>query len=59
MTSKEDTLITVSADHSHVFNIGGYSNRGNPVFGIVVTPWSNLTDFTNQTYTVTNNQLNI
>ena len=33
MTSKEDTMITVTADHSHVFTIGGYAERGNPIFG--------------------------
>jgi alkaline phosphatase len=34
MTSKNDTMITVTADHSHVFTIGGYAQRGNPIFGI-------------------------
>ena len=33
MTSKNDTMITVTADHSHVFTIGGYALRGNPIFG--------------------------
>jgi alkaline phosphatase len=33
MTSKKDTMITVTADHSHVFTIGGYAKRGNPIFG--------------------------
>ncbi|XP_053378460.1 alkaline phosphatase-like [Mercenaria mercenaria] len=32
-TSKEDTLIITTADHSHVFTIGGYPTRGNPLFG--------------------------
>ena len=31
----EETLITVTADHSHVFTIGGYPKRGNPVFGLI------------------------
>ena len=30
-----ETLITVTADHSHVFTIGGYAKRGNPVFGLL------------------------
>ena len=30
-----ETLITVTADHSHVFTIGGYAERGNPVFGLL------------------------
>ncbi|OWF42220.1 alkaline phosphatase-like [Mizuhopecten yessoensis] len=34
MTSEEDTLIIFTADHSHVFNIGGYTQRGDPIFGI-------------------------
>ena len=33
MTSDSDTLIVVTADHSHTFNFGGYTDRGNPIFG--------------------------
>ena len=29
----EETLIVVTADHSHVFNIGGYPTRGNDILG--------------------------
>ncbi|KAM7247652.1 hypothetical protein CapIbe_001605 [Capra ibex] len=34
LTSELDTLILVTADHSHVFTFGGYPLRGTSIFGL-------------------------
>ena len=33
LTEEKDTLIVVTADHSHVMTIGGWPVRGNPILG--------------------------
>ncbi|XP_046553308.1 alkaline phosphatase, tissue-nonspecific isozyme-like [Haliotis rubra] len=41
LVSISDTLTIVAADHSHVFTIGGYPNRGNNILGLVDPDYPN------------------
>ena len=52
-TNAKDTLIVVTADHSHAFTIAGYPERGNPILGLVKQPGSSAfaTDKNGMPYT--------
>lgn len=34
ITDESDTLIVTTADHSHVFTVGGYPTRGDNILGL-------------------------
>ena len=45
LTNDDDTLILVTADHSHVFTIAGYPKIGNPILGLVVPPSAEVGEY--------------
>uniref|UniRef100_A0A8D1RJZ1 alkaline phosphatase n=1 Tax=Sus scrofa TaxID=9823 RepID=A0A8D1RJZ1_PIG len=50
LTSEEDTLTLVTADHSHVFTYGGYPLRGSSVFGLAPSKALDLKPYTSILY---------
>jgi alkaline phosphatase len=47
----EETLIIVTADHSHTLTISGYPSRGNPILGIAMEDGEPLLGADNKPYT--------
>lgn len=43
MTSEDDTLILVTADHAHTMTINGYPYRGSDIFTTLQSTGDNLT----------------
>ncbi|XP_075386265.1 intestinal-type alkaline phosphatase-like [Tenrec ecaudatus] len=50
LTSQEDTLTLVTADHSHVFTFGGYTLRGTSIFGLATKKASDGKAYTSILY---------
>ncbi|XP_067948456.1 alkaline phosphatase-like [Watersipora subatra] len=52
MTSSDNTLVVVSADHSHAFSFGGYTQRGQDILSIANNSYYSSKDETGNYHTV-------
>uniref|UniRef100_A0A5F5PYQ7 Alkaline phosphatase n=1 Tax=Equus caballus TaxID=9796 RepID=A0A5F5PYQ7_HORSE len=50
LTSEEDTLTLVTADHSHIFSFGGYTLRGSSILGLAPSKASDGKAYTSILY---------
>ncbi|XP_004637453.1 intestinal-type alkaline phosphatase [Octodon degus] len=50
LTSEQDTLTLITADHSHVFSFGGYTLRGTSIFGLAPSLASDAKNYTSILY---------
>ncbi|OCT57623.1 hypothetical protein XELAEV_18003267mg [Xenopus laevis] len=50
LTKENETLTVVTADHSHVFTFGGYTDRGNNIFGLAPSRGSDFKPYTSLLY---------
>ena len=51
MVDLKETLIIVTADHSHTMTISGYQARGNPILGLARAGGHDVPDATGKPYT--------
>lgn len=51
MTSPEDTLIIVTADHGHTLSFAGYASKGNNILGLSANKFTPLRAADGKTYT--------
>uniref|UniRef100_A0A914VVD9 Alkaline phosphatase n=1 Tax=Plectus sambesii TaxID=2011161 RepID=A0A914VVD9_9BILA len=47
MTNRDDTLVIVTADHSHTLTMPGYMSRNISIFGSKIQEWGKLDDLPN------------
>ncbi|KAM8953078.1 alkaline phosphatase-like [Pelodytes ibericus] len=50
LTDEDETLTVVTADHSHVFGFGGYTDRGTSILGMAPLPARDLKPYTSVVY---------